>query len=266
MRENKKGKVQIFKCLDCEKRFTINFGFEKKQYDDSTITCALQMYFSKMSVRRISELFEMQGIEISHMTIYRWVEQYSKMTSVYLNCIVPRVGDWFRADEVWVKIAGKQNYLFASMDDDTRYWLASDIASTKFQHNADNLLELAKLQAGKTPRNFITDGLPAYIKSSKKIFGKKTNHVRHIRLKGDMNNNKMERLNGEIRDREKVFRGLKKIDTPIIDGMKAYYNFTKKHGALKGKTPSEEALIKVDGKNRWKTIIENASLYKENSI
>ena len=50
------------------------------------------------------------------------------------------------------------------------------------------------------------------------------------------NNNKMERLNGEIRDREKVFRGLKKFDTPLIDGMKAYYNFTKKHGSLKGKT------------------------------
>jgi hypothetical protein len=81
-----------------------------------------------------------------------------------------------------------------------------------------------------------------------------------------MNNNKMERLNGEIRDREKVFRGLKKKDTPILEGMKAYYNFTKKHGALKGKTPSEEALIKVGGKNRWKTIIQNASLYKENSI
>lgn len=48
--------------------------------------------------------------------------------------------------------------------------------------------------------------------------------------------------------------------------MKAYYNFTKKHGALNGKTPSEEAMIKVDGKNRWKTIIENASLYKENSV
>jgi hypothetical protein len=81
-----------------------------------------------------------------------------------------------------------------------------------------------------------------------------------------MNNNKMERLNGEIRDREKVFRGLKKMDTPILDGMKVYYNFTKKHGALKGKTPSESALIKVDGKNRWKTMIQNASLYKENSI
>ena len=26
-----------------------------------------------------------------------------------------------RADEVWIKVAGKQKYLFASMDDQTRY-------------------------------------------------------------------------------------------------------------------------------------------------
>ena len=72
--------------------------------------------------------------------------------------------------------------------------------------------------------------LPAYMKSSKKIFGKNTNHIRHIRLAGKRdrdNNNKTERFNGEIRDREKVFRGLKKFDTPKIDGMNAYYNFTK---------------------------------------
>ena len=104
------------------------------------------------------------------------------------------------------------------------------------------------------------------MKSSKKVFGKETNHVRHIHLKGDMNSNKMERLNGEIRYREKVFRGLKKMDTPILEGMKAYYNFTKKHGSLKGQTPAEAAKITVDGKNKWKTIIQNALLYKENSI
>lgn len=33
-------------------------------------------------------------------------------------------------------------------------------------------------------------------------------HVRNIRLGGQPTNNKMERLNGEIRDREKVMRGL----------------------------------------------------------
>jgi len=70
----------------------------------------------------------------------------------------------------------------------------------------------------------------------------------------------MERLDGEIRDREKVFRGLKKMDTAVLDGMKVYYNFARKHGALDGRTPAEASLIRVDGRNKWKTIIQNAGL------
>ena len=222
------------------------------------------MYYTGMSVRDISNHYEMLGIEMSHMTIYRWIADYSRLVSEYLNEIVPRTSSrvMVRANEVWVKVAGEQKYLFVSMDDETRYWLASDIANTKFQHNADTLLELTKKQIGKSPTHFVTDGLPAYMKSSKKIFGKKTKHHRHIHLSGDMNNNKMERLNVEIRDCEKVFRGLKKFYIPLIDGMKAYYNYTKKHGSLDGKTPAEQALIKVDGKNKWITLIQNASLYK----
>lgn len=264
MRKNKTGTIQIFKCLDCNKQFSENIGFEKMRYNDSIVTGALQMYYSGMSVRDIENHYEMLGIKVDHSSIYDWICKYSTLTSTYLNQIVPRVGNWVRADEVWIKVAGKQKYLFASMDDDTRYWLASDLADTKYQHNADTLLELTKKAIGKTPKQFITDGLPAYQKSSKRIFGKQTRHTRHIHIQKDMNNNKMERLNGEIRDREKVFRGLKKMDTPILEGLKAYYNFTKKHGALKGKTPSESALIEVDGKNKWKTIIQNASLYRQN--
>ena len=178
------------------------------------------------------------------------------MTSVYLNGIVPRVGNWFRADEVWIKVNGKQNYLFASMDNDTRYWLVRDMAETKFQHNADNLLIMTKLQAGKNPRNFITDGLPTYMKSSKKVFGKNTNHIRHIHLNGDMNNNMMKRLTGGIRDREKVFRGLKKNNIPVTEGMRVYYNFTKKHGGLDGKIPhrfhSLRLMVSTNGRPSFK--------------
>ena len=81
---------------------------------------------------------------------------------------------------------------------------------------------------------FARSGLPAYIKSSKKIFGKNTNHIRRIHLasKRDRDNN------SKIMDREKVFRGLKKFDIPLIDGLKTYYNFTKKHSALQGRTPA----------------------------
>ena len=151
------------------------------------------------------------------------------------------------------------------MDDDTRYWLASDLADNKFQHNADSLLEMTRKQAGKAPGNFITDGLLAYMKSNKKVFGKKTNHVRHIHLAGKRdcdNNNKMERLNGEIRDREKVFRGLKNMDTSLLDGMKVYYNHAKKHGSLGGMTPGFASLIEIDGRNKWKSLIQNSSLYR----
>ena len=117
---------------------------------------------------------------------------------------------------------------------------------------------MTKKQAGKAPRHFITDGLQAYQKSSRNVFGKGTNHVRHIHLKGGKNNNKMERLNGEIRDSGKVFPGLNKMDTAILDGMWAYYNYTKKRGAIKGMTPTEAPLIQVDGSNKWKTIIQIA--------
>ena len=221
------------------------------------------MYYQGMSVRDIECNFEMMGIDVSYRAIYDWVCKYSKMVSYYFDKIVPRTNDrtMIRADEVWVKINGKQNYLFASMDDDTRYWLASDLAETKFQHNADKLLELTKEKIGKSHTYFVTDGLPAYMKSSKKVFGRKTNHIRHIHITGKRdrdNNNKMERLNGEIRDREKVFRGLKSMDTPLINGMKVYYNFTKKHGSLRGKTPAEQAMIEVDGRNKWVTLIKNA--------
>ena len=274
MRKTKKGKIQRFKCLDCKKRFTTNFGFEKKQNNDGTITGALEMYFSGMSVRDISRQYRRMGIKISHMTIYRWVAQYSKLGSKYVDKIVPRVGDWIRADEAFIRVSGKMNYLFSTMDDETRFWLIGEMADTKFQHQADKLLVSTVNMTQKTPRAFITDGLPVYLKSSKKVFGKDTNHIFNVGINSKRTgrkihptNNMMERLNGEIRDREKVFRGLKKKDTPLIQGLKLWYNFSKEHGGLGGDvTPSEAALIKVDGDNKWKTIIQNASLHQENSI
>ncbi len=70
----------------------------------------------------------------------------------------------------------------------------------------------------------------------------------------------MERFNGTFRDREINFRGLKRSDTPMIEGMKIYYNYTKKHVGLNGKTLAEAANI-IEGINKWNTLIQNASLY-----
>ncbi len=65
-------------------------------------------------------------------------------------------------------------------------------------------------------------------------------------------------MNGEIRDREKTMRGLKKVDTPILKGCQIYHNYIREHRAL-GKTPAEKCGIEIQGENKWLTLIQNAT-------
>ena len=69
----------------------------------------------------------------------------------------------------------------------------------------------------------------------------------------------MERMNGEVRDREKVMRGLKIQNTAILPGYQIYHNYFRPYMALDGKTPAEKCGIIIEGENKWKTVIENAS-------
>ena len=68
----------------------------------------------------------------------------------------------------------------------------------------------------------------------------------------------MEHLNGEIRDREKTMRGLKKKRTVMLQGYQIYHNCIRPHESLDGKTPSEACGITTEGKNKWITLIQNA--------
>lgn len=95
-------------------------------------------------------------------------------------------------------------YLFAMMYAETRFWIAEEVAESKDKHDTRNLLRMAKETAHKKPLTFITDGLSAYHDSCKKEFwtlkNPRTEHINAIKLRGDMKNNKMERMNGEVRD------------------------------------------------------------------
>jgi transposase-like protein len=149
------------------------------------------------------------------------------------------------------------------MDDETRFWIAQEVAGSKYKHDARKLFQLAKKVTGKNPDTLIPDGLPAYHDAYKKEFWThktpRTEHIRHITIRGDHNNNKMERLNGEVRDREKTMRGLKTKETPILTGYQIFHNYIRPHEALDGKTPSEACGITIEGQNKWKTLIQNAS-------
>ena len=125
--------------------------------------------------------------------------------------------------------------------------IAQEVAETKEKHDARTLFMHAKGLMGKQLKILITDGLPSYAKACEWAFDE-AKHIRHIRLQGDKNNNKMERMNGEIRDREKTMRGLKRKRTPILRGYHIYHNYLRPHEALGGKTPSEACGIQIEGK------------------
>ena len=60
-------------------------------------------------------------------------------------------------------------------------------------------------------------------------------------------------------NREKVMRDIKKVDGAVIDGYQLYHNYVRPHMGLHGKTPAEACGIDVQGENKWRTLIQNAS-------
>ena len=263
VRHNKHGDIQKYVCRRCGKYFTINIGFEKMKHNPKAITSAMQLYFSGESLRNTMRSLRLLGVQVSHQTVYNWISKYVSLMKEYVEKITPNVGDTWRADELYVKVKGDMKYLFALMDDETRFWIAQEIAETKQKHDARNLFQMGERLMGKKPMTLITDGLyayhDAYNKEWRTLAYPRTKHINAIRLRGDMNNNKMERMNGEVRDREKTMRGLKTNDTPILKGYQIFHNYIRAHEGLNGKTPSEACGIKIEGKNKWITLIQNAT-------
>ncbi|HKZ42174.1 MAG TPA: DDE-type integrase/transposase/recombinase [Candidatus Hodarchaeales archaeon] len=182
----------------------------------------------------------------------------------YIDKITPQVSDTWATDELFLKIKGNMKYLYAMMDEQTRFWIAQEVAETKYTADVRSLFQLAKQVAGKTPRTLVSQGAANFHEAYLKEFytaklETRTEHIRHVRLQGDHNNNRVERMNGEIRDREKVMRGLERKDSPILAVYQLFHNYNRPHKALDHKTPAEVAGITVKGRDKWMAIIQNAS-------
>ena len=264
LRHNKGADIQKFNCLDCRRYFTVNLGFEGMKHSARGVTMAMQLYFSGESLRNTQKALRLMGVEVSHVAILKWIRKYVGLMDRYLDGLTPQVSDVWRTDEVFVKFKGNMKYVFAMMDDETRFWIAQQVSDKKGTADVRPMFRESARIAGKKPRVLISDGAHNFgIANTKEWWTRygddRTEHIRDIRLRGRVHNNKMERLNGEFRDREKVMRGLKRTDTPILKGYQLFHNYIRPHEALNGQTPADLAGIKVMGENKWITLIQNAS-------
>jgi transposase InsO family protein len=169
---------------------------------------------------------------------------------------------------MFLKIKGDKKYLYALLDDETRFWIAKEVAGDKFSREApeyaSELFRQGKEVAGKKPLTLITDGLHAYELAYRREFYAHqkpvTKHVELVTGRCERGNEKMESFNGNtVRSREKTMRSLKREDTPILTGMQIFHNHLRPHMALGQRTPGQMAGIEIVGENKWITLIQNAA-------
>ncbi len=262
----KNGK-QNYMCKECNRKFVYNADFENMKYNPKIIALTLDLYFKGVSLRKISHhLKEFYELNISYKSVYNWIEKYVGIMNEYVNTIQPDVGEVWHTDEMMVNIGGSWEYLWNVMDERTRFQLASVVSTERKVRDARMVFQKAKRNCGgRKPKYIVTDGLGAYREAVNKEFitnHGETEHLWNVGLEHHPNNNHIERLHGSIRQREKVMRGLKVDDTPIVEGHRLYYNFIKPHEALNGMTPSEMAGITIEGENKWLSLMKTSLSYK----
>jgi transposase-like protein len=117
------------------------------------ITTAMQLYFTGESLRNVQKFLRLQGVNVSHVAVYKWIGKYVHLMEKYLEQIKPQVSDLWRADELYLKIKGNMKYLFAMMDDQTRFLIAQEVAEAKYTHDARHLFQISREAVGKQPEN-----------------------------------------------------------------------------------------------------------------
>ncbi|MHB8601938.1 MAG: IS6 family transposase [Nitrosotalea sp.] len=271
VRKNKSGIIQRFKCKECLREWSDNLGFAKNKVNSKIITMALDLYFKGISLRKVQEhIVLFHGVKVSHVAILNWIHKFGEVVTPFVDSLVPKdVSGVYHIDEMMIHVRkehhekGHYQWLWNMMDNTTKFWISSKVSQRREVEDARAVFQDAKSKMPK-PLAIIHDGLPsyneAYWKEYYEMEGKRVQNIRSVSVRHQGLNQTVERLNGIMRDREKVMRGMDHRESAqkLIDAYRIHYNFVRGHGSI-GKTPAEKAGIKLDlGQNKIEKLIKLA--------
>jgi len=189
----------------------------------------------------------------STATIYEWIMKFTQYATDSIKGYEPKnIGSVWVADETVIEIDGQNVWLWDIIDYKTRYLLATRISRSRTTQDAQILYDRAVKKAGKEPTKVLTDKLASYLDVR---YGKGTEHIQSAPFAVEDDTQLIERFHSTLKQRTKVMRGLKNIDTAVdfIDGWLVHYNYLRPHTSLDDKTPAEVAGVDFPYKN-WADI------------
>lgn len=249
---------QEYICNLCKAKFKNTKAPYRMRSPMVQIGAALSMFYDGLSLSDISRQLEQSySNPVNPSSVYRWILRYTREAVDTLGQIRPQIGDTWVVDETVISIAGENRWFWDVIDEKTRFLLGSYISRSRNIQDVVITMERAWKKTERVPRFIISDGLKSYIDGIEQVFGADAKHIVSRGFTAEINTNLIERFHGTLKERVKVFRDLKTIETArlILDGFVVNYNFFRPHMTLKNKTPAEVAGINYECKN-WTAFIK----------
>ncbi len=94
-------------------------AFKGFRFPPEIIVLAVRWYLRfGLSYRDVEELLTERGIEVDHVTVYRWVQRFTPLLADAARLCRHAVGDRWYVDETYVKVAGRWRYVYRALDQD----------------------------------------------------------------------------------------------------------------------------------------------------
>ncbi len=134
-------------------------SFAGFRFPAEIISHAVWLYFRfPLSLRMVEELLAARGITVSYETVRQWALKFGQAFANRIRRGLLRSGDKWHLDEVAIKIAGVQHWLWRGVDESGRVL----VQRRRDTHAAKRLLRKLLKRQGRPPRVLITDKLGSY--------------------------------------------------------------------------------------------------------
>ena len=177
--------------------------YKRHRFPPAIISYAVWLYFRfNLSHRDIEDLLAQRGIIVSYESIRLWCIKFGRIYTRRLKRRYHGYGDTFYIDEVFVKINGKQHYLWRAVDQDGEV-IDVFLQSRRDGAAAKRFFKRLLRGHGGEPREIVTDKLRSYGVAQRELIPETIHNTARYA------NNRAELSHQPTRVRERVMRRFK---------------------------------------------------------